>query len=76
MKVKNLKNTNKFIYYPGEIILSNIQINQPCICEHITGDNTDQLLVRPLKLYEVSNIKLTRKLFLSNLENHSDLKKM
>jgi DNA-directed RNA polymerase subunit beta' len=50
---KKFKNTAKKIYYPGEIIFSNIKVKNLSFCEHILGKNTDQLLVRPIELYEV-----------------------
>jgi DNA-directed RNA polymerase subunit beta' len=50
---KKFKNTAKKIYYPGEIIFSNITVKNLSFCEHILGKNTDQLLVRPIELYEV-----------------------
>jgi hypothetical protein len=49
---KKFKNTSKKIYYPGEIILSNILIKQLSFCEHITGKNIEQLLLRPIEIYE------------------------
>jgi hypothetical protein len=49
---KKFKNTAKKIYYPGEIIFSNITVKNLSFCEHIVGKNTDQLLVRPIELYE------------------------
>jgi DNA-directed RNA polymerase beta'' subunit len=47
-----VKSTAKKIYYPGEIIFSNISINRLSFCEHVVGKNNDQLLVRPIDLYE------------------------
>jgi DNA-directed RNA polymerase beta'' subunit len=49
---KKFKSISKKIYYPGETILSNIPIKQLSFCEHITGKNNDQLLVRPIEIYE------------------------
>jgi len=49
---KKFKNTAKKIYYPGEIIFSNITVKNLSFCEHIIGKNTDQLLVRSIELYE------------------------
>ena len=48
----NFKNRAKKIYYPGEIIFSNITVKALSFCEHIFGKNIDQLLVRPIKIYE------------------------
>jgi DNA-directed RNA polymerase subunit beta' len=49
---KKFKNTAKKIYYPGEIIFSNITVKNLSFCEHVVGKNTDQLLVRPIEIYE------------------------
>jgi DNA-directed RNA polymerase beta'' subunit len=49
---KNFKNLAKKIYYPGEVIFSNITIKHLSFCEHISGKNIDQLLVRPIEIYE------------------------
>ena len=49
---KKFKNTAKKIYYPGEIIFSNIPIKKLSFCEHIIGKNTEQLLIRPIEIYE------------------------
>jgi DNA-directed RNA polymerase subunit beta' len=50
---KKFKNIAKKIYYPGESIFSNITVKNLSFCEHIVGKNTNQLLVRPIKLYEL-----------------------
>ena len=49
---KKFKNTAKKIYYPGEVIFSNISITNLSFCEHIVGKNTEQLLIRPIEIYE------------------------
>ena len=49
---KKFKNISKKVYYPGEIIFSNITIESPSFCEHIVGKKIDQLLVRPIEIYE------------------------
>ena len=51
---KKFKNTAKKIYYPGEVIFSNIPVKNLSFCEHIMGKNMDQLLVRPIEIYEFS----------------------
>nr|YP_010516958.1 RNA polymerase beta'' subunit [Haslea provincialis]UXN44740.1 RNA polymerase beta'' subunit [Haslea provincialis] len=51
---KKFKNTSKKIYFPGEVIFSNIQIKKVSFCEHIIGKNNEQLLIRPIELYEFS----------------------
>jgi DNA-directed RNA polymerase subunit beta' len=56
---QKFKNTAKKIYYPGEMIFSNIPIKKLSFCEHIIGKKTEQLLIRPIELYEIpySNLK-------------------
>nr|YP_010517089.1 RNA polymerase beta'' subunit [Haslea karadagensis]UXN44871.1 RNA polymerase beta'' subunit [Haslea karadagensis]UXN45132.1 RNA polymerase beta'' subunit [Haslea karadagensis] len=51
---KKFKNTSKKIYFPGEVIFSNIQIKKVSFCEHIIGKKNEQLLLRPIELYEFS----------------------
>jgi DNA-directed RNA polymerase subunit beta' len=52
---KNFKDRAKKLYYPGEIIFSNIIVKNLSFCEHIFGKNIDQLLVRPIEIYEFPN---------------------
>jgi len=49
---KKFKNTSKKLYFPGEMILSNIFVKDLSFCENIIGKNTEQLLVRPIEIYE------------------------
>jgi DNA-directed RNA polymerase subunit beta' len=51
---KKFKNIAKKLYYPGEVIFSTITVKNLSFCEHIIGKNTDQLLVRPVEIYEFS----------------------
>ena len=53
----------KKIYYPGEQIFSNIIITVPSLCEIIPGKNEDQLLIRPLQLYEFPQTKTSEQVF-------------
>ena len=62
-KGKKFKNFANKIYYPGEIIFENIKITSPSLCQRIVGKFTDQLLIRPLDIYEIARTKSTRKLF-------------
>ena len=50
---QKFKNTAKKIYYPGEVIFSNIPIKKLSFCEHIIGKKSEQLLIRPVELYEL-----------------------
>ena len=63
------KKGDRMVYYPGEIIFSNIRIIEPSYCQYINnGDG--QLLIRPIKLYEIPFHKATKKLFASkNIKN-------
>jgi hypothetical protein len=60
MKEKNLKILAKKIYYPGEVIFSNITIKNYHFVNILIGKNTDQLLIRPIEIYEFphSNLKI------------------
>jgi len=49
---KKFKETSKKIYYPGEIIFPNIPVTRLSFCEHTGRKNTEQLLVRPIEIYE------------------------
>ena len=49
---KQFKNTAKKLYYPGETVCSSIMVQSLSFCEHITGKKIDQLLVRPVEIYE------------------------
>lgn len=50
---KTLKNKSDKLYYPGEIIFNNILIQNLSFCEHFSGETTEQLLIRPVEIYEV-----------------------
>jgi DNA-directed RNA polymerase subunit beta' len=52
---KKFKNTSKKLYYPGEVILSNISVKKLSFCEHLIGKNIEQLLVRPIEIYEFAH---------------------
>lgn len=41
------------IFYPGEILLNSIKILQPSLCEYIGTKGDEQLLIRPLNIYEI-----------------------
>nr|QYB19070.1 RNA polymerase beta'' subunit [Climaconeis cf. scalaris] len=52
-KGKIFKNLFKKIYYPGETIFSNIIINNLSFCQNTIIANNKQLLIQPIKLYEI-----------------------
>jgi DNA-directed RNA polymerase beta' subunit len=62
---QKFKNASKKLYYPGEVIFSNIPIQKLSFCEHIIGKKTEQLLIRPIELYELPHLNLNS----VNLEN-------
>lgn len=49
---KKFKTTTNKLYYPGEILFSNITTKNLVFCESISGKANDKLLVRPLEIYE------------------------
>ena len=71
---KKFKATSKKLYYPGEIILSNIPVKKLSFCEHIIGKNTEQLLVHPIEIYELPLSNVGQCEFYNNFNKHSNLK--
>jgi hypothetical protein len=55
---KKFKNTSKKLYYPGEIIFQIFTLNNYHFVNILTGKNTDQLLVRPVEIYEFPHLIL------------------
>ena len=49
---KKFKNISKKLYYPGEIIFSNIPVNTLSLCEQFSNKHNEQLLLRPVEIYE------------------------
>ena len=58
---KKFKNISKKVYYPGEVLFSNIHVKQLSFCEQIISKNNEQLLVRPIEIYEFSHSNLNSK---------------
>jgi hypothetical protein len=52
-KGKNPKKIENKIYYPGEILFSTIPMKNLSLCDTIGSKTNDQLLIRPIELYEV-----------------------
>ena len=46
---KKFKSTSKKLYYPGEIILSNISVKKLSFCEQIIGKKTERLLAEAME---------------------------
>ena len=57
------------VYFPGEVIFSNLSISKPSFCEYIPKKPKDQLLIRPIQLYEVAFPKTIKTIF-KNLNSH------
>ena len=70
---KKFKNVAKTLYYPGEVILSNILVKQLSFCEHIVGKNIEQLLVRPLEIYEFPHSNLNQDNIQNKWNQHSNI---
>ena len=51
--IDNIKQFDNQIFYPGEILLENIEITEPSFIEIIKTGLSVQLLIRPLLIYEV-----------------------
>jgi DNA-directed RNA polymerase beta'' subunit len=71
---KKFKNTTKKLYYPGELIISNIHIKTLSFCEQIQGRKSDQLLVNSIQLYESPFNNLYHDLGKNKNDNYSNLK--
>jgi DNA-directed RNA polymerase subunit beta' len=71
---KKFRDTFKKLYYPGEIILSNIYVKTLSFCEHITGKKNDQLLMRPVEIYEFPHLNSDQISIQNNFNWNSNLK--
>jgi hypothetical protein len=49
---KKFKSTSKKLYYPGEVIFSHVPIKSLSFCEQLSSKTGEQLLVRPVEIYE------------------------
>ena len=68
--VKNLENK---IFFPGEFILGEIEVNQISLC-HINKNNLClQLLVRPIDIYEVPFLHLHNKINKKNYKSNKPI---
>jgi len=68
-----LTDFNNQLFYPGETILDNIEINQLSLCEVIKIGVSFHLLIRPLEIYEIPRTKLLNKNVTTNIKNNSGL---
>ena len=60
---KKFKEKAKKLYFPGEILFSNITITEPSFCEHIIDKTADRLLIRPIEIYEFAHSKSIQTIF-------------
>ena len=51
-KGKKLKKVEKKVYYPGEALFSNVELQNLSFCECLSGKTHDRLLIRPIQIYE------------------------
>ena len=49
---KKFKSIAKKLYYPGEVLFSNVPVTTLAFCEQLSSKNNEQLLVRPIEIYE------------------------
>ena len=54
---KNFESFANKIFYPGEEIFDNIVLTKPSLCQHISSKGNNQLLIRPLTIFEVAKTK-------------------
>ena len=68
---KKFKDTAKKLYYPGgSLYFSNYIINKNLsFCDHIVGKYTDQLLIRPITIYEFPQSNLSQTKIKNNFNN-------
>ena len=63
---KKFRYSSEKLYYPGEIICSSIKITKPSFCERIIGKEINQLLVRPIEIYELPHSRSIQKILGKN----------
>jgi DNA-directed RNA polymerase subunit beta' len=53
---KNFKSISKKLYYPGETIFATLPVQKLSFCEHIVTKTSEQLLLRPIEIYELAHL--------------------
>lgn len=71
---KKFKNISKKLYYPGEVLLSTISIKSLSFCESINDKPVEQLLVRPIEIYELPYRNFKNRIFQNSLNKNSNIK--
>ena len=56
---KKFKSIAKKLYYPGEVLFSNVPVTTLAFCEQFSSKKHEQLLVRPIQIYEFPYQSLT-----------------
>jgi len=56
---KKFKSIAKKLYFPGEVLFSNVPVTTLAFCEQLSNKNHEQLLVRPIEIYEFPYQSLT-----------------
>ena len=69
---KNFKNASNKLYYPGELLFSTISIQKLSFCEVILKKNKEQLILRPIELYEIPKTNVEDYEILSNFNSFSN----
>jgi len=65
-----LKELDKKVFYPGEIILENIEIRQPSLVEIISINFPYQVLIRSLQVYEIPLANFITHSLTTNLQHN------
>lgn len=53
-------------FYPGEQIFTNLTVVAPCLCEMNLNNSSDQILIRPIQLYEFPQTQTIKQIFGKN----------
>ena len=65
-KIKNFEEYDQQIFYPGEIIFDNLEIDQLVFSEIINTRTGVEILIRPIYLYKIPRCKTVSNLFGTN----------
>ena len=58
------------VFYPGEILFGKIHIKEPVLCQKISENSIDHLLIRPLVIYEIPYPKTKKEIFGTDRTNN------
>jgi len=68
-KGKKLKKVEKKVYYPGEALFSNVELQNLSFCECLSGKTHDRLLIRPIQIYEFPYLAQSEPLAKQNINS-------